>query len=218
MKLSALLAPLIAAKAPHDQIMAVIVAFEAQQSDALDQRRRADAERQAAKRERDKSRDITLRHSDRSLTSGGDARVEDKSLTSEIEPQEEKKVAPASPSPRHQLEAVLDPERADAILEHRKRIKAPLTSRAAKLLAGELAKCPDPRAAADLILLKGWRGFEAKWVLGEQAPRAGPQTPRINPTLEAALRLQGEIDAVSPSEIEGNHPPPRLVAIGGRSG
>lgn len=87
MKLSSLLAPLIAAKAPHDQIMAVVMAYEAEQGAALDQRRRADADRQARKRDKDKSRDITLRHSDSSLTGGGDARVEDKTSNLDIEPQ-----------------------------------------------------------------------------------------------------------------------------------
>ena len=89
MKLSALLAPLIAAKAPHDQIMAVVEAFEAQQADALERRRQADADRQARKRDRDKSRDVTLRHSDRSLTGAGDARVEVKTSNLDIEPKKE---------------------------------------------------------------------------------------------------------------------------------
>ena len=51
MKLSALIAPLIAAKAPHDQIMAVVMAYEEQQQDALERRRQADADRQSRKRE-----------------------------------------------------------------------------------------------------------------------------------------------------------------------
>lgn len=55
----------------------------------------------------------------------------------------------------------------------------------------------------------------------EPAPpvaRAGPSAPRINPTLASAMRLKDQLDAVTPSEIEGTHPPPRLVAIGGRTG
>jgi hypothetical protein len=90
MKLSALLQPLIDAKVPHDLIMAQIVAFEAQQDQAIERRRQSDAARQAKKRDADKSRDITLRHSDTPLT-GGDARGLDNSLTQKIEPQESKK-------------------------------------------------------------------------------------------------------------------------------
>lgn len=81
MKLSALIAPLIAAKVPHEQIMAVVVAFEEQQADALDRRRATDAARQAKHR---KSRDVTLRHSDRSLAT----RAEDEPLTSAQEQKE----------------------------------------------------------------------------------------------------------------------------------
>lgn len=77
---------MLAAKADHALIEQVIIAYEAQQTDALEQRRKADAERQARKR----SRDITVRHSDRVLTGAGDARVEDKNSNLEIEPQEKK--------------------------------------------------------------------------------------------------------------------------------
>lgn len=87
MRLSDLLAPLLDAKVDHELIRQQIIAFEKSQSDALEQRRKADAERQARKR----SRDVTLRHSDRVLAGAGDARVEDKTLTSEIEPQKEEK-------------------------------------------------------------------------------------------------------------------------------
>jgi hypothetical protein len=84
MKLSALIAPLIAAKAPHDQIMAVIVAFEAQQSDALEQRRASDRERQSRRRHVT-SRDVTVTVPSRE----GVARVEDKTSNLDIEPQQQ---------------------------------------------------------------------------------------------------------------------------------
>jgi hypothetical protein len=170
LKLSALIAPLIAAKVDHDIIMAQVLAFEAEQSDALERRRQADAERQARKR----SRDVTLRHSDRALAGAGDARVEDKTSNLDIEPQEQKDTAPASPSPRQHLESVLDAERAGAVIEHRKRIKSPLTPHAAKLLAKEFAKCADPNAGADRMIKDGWRGFDAKWMDRPPQARAGP--------------------------------------------
>lgn len=98
MKLSAILAPLLDSKADHETIRAVMLAFEAAQTDALEQRRRADAERQSRKRERDLSRDITLRHSDGALTGAGDVRVEETNSTQKIEPLKEvrKKVARAT--------------------------------------------------------------------------------------------------------------------------
>jgi hypothetical protein len=178
LKLSDLLAPLLDAKVDHDLIRQQIIAFEKAQSDALEHRRQVDAERQSRKRERDKSRDVTLRHSDRSLTGAGDAPVEVKPLTTDIEPQESKNSTPAAPSPRQHLETVLTTEQAEAVIQHRKSIKAPLTQRSAKLLARELAKCPDPNAAADTMMLRGWRGFEASWLVNP--PRAGP-APKLAP-------------------------------------
>lgn len=47
--------------------------------------------------------------------------------------------------------------------------------------------------------------------------RAGPPG-RTNPTLVAARNLMDQLNAVTPSEIEGHHSPPRLVAISGRTG
>jgi len=173
MKLSTLLAPLIDAKVDHELIRQQILAFEAEQNDALEQRRRADAERQSRKRDRDQSRDVTLRHSDRSLT-GGDAHVEDKTSNLEIEPQESKGSAPAKPTPRQRLLVVLDADHAEAVLDHRQRLRKPLTEHAAKLMALELAKFPNPNAAADRMIAKGWQSIDVTWPEASGLARAGP--------------------------------------------
>lgn len=76
MKLSSLLAPLLDGKADHETIRKVVLAFEAEQNDALEKRRESDRKRQSDKR----SRDITLRHSDRLLVT----RVEDSSSKKDI--------------------------------------------------------------------------------------------------------------------------------------
>jgi hypothetical protein len=70
----------------------------------------------------------------------------------------------AAATPRLELERVLDPEHAAAVIEHRQRKRSPLTSRAAKMLAKQLAKVPDPNAAADTMLARGWTGFEPEWL------------------------------------------------------
>lgn len=63
------------------------------------------------------------------------------------------------------LMTVLDEEHAAAVVEHRRvTIKKPLTVFAAKLLAKEFAKCADPHAAVEEMILGGWRGFKAEWV------------------------------------------------------
>jgi hypothetical protein len=67
-------------------------------------------------------------------------------------------------TPRQELETVLDEERADAVIEHRQRMRKPLTARAAKMLAGKLSKAGDPNRAADLMIERGWAGFEVDWM------------------------------------------------------
>lgn len=74
-------------------------------------------------------------------------------------------------TPRQMLETVLDEEHAQGILDHRKAIRKPLTERAAMLLAKELQKTGDPNAAADEILLRGWRGFKSEWLVPKQPQR-----------------------------------------------
>lgn len=187
MKLSALLKPLIDAKVPHEIIMQQIIAFEEEQESALEKRRQSDAERQARKRERDAvSRDITLRHSDRSLVRDRDTRVDDKTSNLEIEPQK-KEI-----SPRAALASVLDDDRAKAVVEHRQRIRKPLTAHAASLLAKKFSQCPDPNAAADAMVSNGWQGFDPAWLSKPQS-RAGPKPASVDP-LNHFLNFASEID------------------------
>lgn len=96
--------------------------------------------------------------------------------------------APAKkPSPRERLEMVLDAEHAEAVLEHRQRLRKALTEHAAKGLAEQLSKFPDPNAAADRMILKGWASIEPGW--GDGPPsRAGPQKP---PNLKQVLAASG---------------------------
>ena len=83
------------------------------------------------------------------------------------------------PNPRNELALVLDSEHVDAVLEHRKKKRAPLTPRAAKLLAAEFARCPDPNAAADAMILGGWQSFKATWLNDKKSP--GPDPPSSKP-------------------------------------
>jgi uncharacterized protein YdaU (DUF1376 family) len=63
-----------------------------------------------------------------------------------------------------ELKTVLDDEHAKAVIEHRQKLRKPLTAHAAKLLASKLAKCPDANAAADAMVMAGWQGFEPSWL------------------------------------------------------
>jgi hypothetical protein len=75
------------------------------------------------------------------------------------------------------LSQVLSPEMADAVWQHRKTKKAELTLKAAELLAGRLTACPDPTAAAELMIERGWQSVNADWVRNASAtgPPAGQQ-------------------------------------------
>ena len=86
MKLSAILAPLIEAKADHETIMRVVKAFEDQQTDALERRRANDRERQERRRHV-KSREVTVNAS----SHAGVARGLDNLPTKKITGQEERK-------------------------------------------------------------------------------------------------------------------------------
>lgn len=100
-------------------------------------------------------------------------------------------LAPAKPTPRSELETVLDRQRAGAIIDHRQRIRKPLTAHAAKLLAGKFAKCPDPNAAADAMIGNGWQGFEPEW-LDRPHARAGPAS-KASP-MDHFMNFASEID------------------------
>lgn len=62
------------------------------------------------------------------------------------------------------LGTVLDADHAQAVLDHRKTKKCALTVFAAKLLAKQFALCPDPNAAAEEMIIRGWTGFKADWM------------------------------------------------------
>lgn len=113
-------------------------------------------------------------------------------------------------TPRQWLETTVDAERAAELIKHRNRLRKPLTDYAAKLLAGKLSQCPDPNAAADLCIEKGWQSIEPGW-LHPQANRS--QQPRLTNLdmleLDLADRIrngtgsQGSLDFASIPRLSG---------------
>lgn len=74
-----------------------------------------------------------------------------------------------------ELLAVLSPDIARAVVDHRIKIRKPLTRRAAKLLADKFQAYRNPDSAADLMIERGWQGFEHDWVKpGELARHDAP--------------------------------------------
>jgi len=86
-----------------------------------------------------------------------------------------------------ELLVVLDAERARAVVDHRLRIKKPMSAHAAKLLAGKFARCPDPNAAADVMIGNGWQGFEPEWLDRQGVRGASNQKPQSTGQIFADL-------------------------------
>lgn len=197
--IAAALKHMLAANMPHDAILRAVEDMEAglQKDEQAERRRESDRERKRAKRLRN-SADSTDKTD---ALRGGDARVEDKTSNLDIEPVEKKE------TPRAALEAVLDEARADAVIEHRQRLRKPLTAHAAKLLAGKFAQCPDPNAAADKMIGNGWQGFEPEWMNRPDA-RGSPPSKPLNASEILKARRQ-----VNPDD---DRPPNRPVLIASR--
>jgi hypothetical protein len=113
--------------------------------------------------------------------------------------EEKKDRAPAAPTPCQELESVLDHEHAQAVVDHRQRLKKPLTAYAAKQLASKLSKAPDANVAADAMIANGWQGFEAGWLENRTTTRphstASPPGQNFNAILDD---LQGKTHASHP--------------------
>lgn len=130
----------------------------------------------------------------------GVTRVEDNLLTKNQDgKKEEKKVgAPAAQTPLSELQTVLDAEHAQAVVDHRLKLRKPLTAYAARKLAKHIATAPDPNDAADTMIACGWAGFELSWLENRKAPTARgtgpPRKPNAFDAYEEIARERGWID------------------------
>lgn len=86
------------------------------------------------------------------------------------------------------LSKVLDDQHAAAVIEHRNRLRKPMTVHAAELLAGSLAKSADPNAAADEMIERGWQSWKPGW--GGQAHAPPGRPVRRNSALEGLDELE----------------------------
>lgn len=178
MKLSTILAPLIAAKAKHSTIMEVVEAFEAAQGDALEKRRESDRIRQANKRNMSReSRDPSTASRDRSLV-----RVEGSSLNEDISKEERKKDSAAKPRGdldafKSELSSILDSDRIEALVAVRRKKGATFSAHAGALLVNALKACPNAAAAADEMVLRNWTGVKPEWLESRVTPHQRSTAP-----------------------------------------
>lgn len=179
MKLSLILAPMLAAKVPHEVIMETVLAFEAQQTDALEQRRASDRDRQARKR---LSRDITGCHAG----SHSHTRVEDSSSKEEISRKKERKEVRSQATRLPTDWQAPDEWLAEAIAAGMTRSQA--LASAARMHNWSLS---DPKGKK-----LDWRATWRNWFqrdLPKPHSTASPPQPRNAGEL-ARLRLNGTID------------------------
>jgi hypothetical protein len=111
----------------------------------------------------------------------------------DISPSEISAPSPKKPTPRQELETCLDHAHAEAVIEHRQRMRRPLTAHAARLLAGKFGRTGDPNASADAMIANGWQGFEPAWLTKKHDPPS-----RKRNFVDAALdRINGHDDTAS---------------------
>ena len=97
-------------------------------------------------------------------------------------------------TPYDELVRVLDPDRASALVAHRKALHKPLIAHSAMLLARELEKCPDPNGAADAMMLNGWAGIKPEWLIQQTQRYNGQRLTRVE-QMQANLARRIEDEA-----------------------
>ncbi len=118
-----------------------------------------------------------------------------------------KEKAPAAPSPSVSdlVAAGFDEQTAAEFIAAKAARKAPLTARAWADHLREAAKAGwTPLAAADKVLAKSWKGFEAKYVANETPNGAQPMTFRERDAANAAARvaeMTGGLVSAKPTPI-----------------
>jgi len=70
------------------------------------------------------------------------------------------------------FDGVLSADRARAVVEHRAKLRKPMTPHAAGLLAKSLSKSPNPNAAADEMIERGWQVWKPEWSQGPPSRQA----------------------------------------------
>jgi hypothetical protein len=169
------------------------------------------AEAQSRYRLRKNGGDITRDHP---VTPPAPARVVSSTSTTEIPGKKERKKDPTEAEFRAELETVLDPEQAAAVVEHRQRGKSPMkTLRAARALAGKFAKCPDRSAAVETMLARSWLSVEPEWLEPKRPNGPGPPPKPLNMSSKVVDILKKPLEETYGRSRSEEPPNPALCAI-----
>ncbi len=141
----------------------------------------------------------------------------------EDQSREEKKERASAPgkrpaAPKTVLLECLSSETADAVIDHRRAKRAPLTERAAQLLVKGFLATGEPEAAALMMIGRGWTGFEPKWFEKEKSDGRNGSVHEAARDLHERLIALGEAPRalVLPADRGGAGAPSiRLLSEGG---
>lgn len=150
---------------------------------------RIDAELKAAQDISDKAKDKANKRWGKS-DAGADAAAMPEHMPQQCQSQspspttvsKEPVVARAKAQPEHaqildSLESVLSEDRAKAVVEHRRKKKAPLGLHTAGLLVEQFRQLAEPDKAADLMMVRGWQGCEPEWCVNAGLKLASSPSP-----------------------------------------
>jgi hypothetical protein len=91
----------------------------------------------------------------------------------EIDKSISKNITPPEPSPVEVLSECLSEQTARDVVEHRKKLRKPMTARAARELAKSFLSYGNAEAAASAMIANGWQGFNPAW-MDSSRNRTGP--------------------------------------------
>lgn len=203
MRITALVEAMVAAGATPDMILVAVRATEAANEQAMERSRDKTRARVAKWREK-KGGNVT--DGVVTVTNGsraGDARVEVKTSNSDIEPVEKNKTRGDAAGFVNALRALLDEERLDALVKHRRSRKAPVTAYAAKLFIDAAAECGITLSeAADHCISRNWLTVRPDWLAARPPARGSPHL-RMEDFLGTVIEQQERRDAGPDQKIEG---------------
>lgn len=98
-------------------------------------------------------------------------------------------------TPRAILEEALPADLADAVIRHRQALRKPLTAKASELLVRSLRDTGDPRAAAEMMIERGWQTIRPDWYENSKHSRGNYGIREDKSTSRAAWRLHERLKA-----------------------